>query len=122
MEFPSRMENGMEFINPWLALLGLLLPLVVARVTRSTASSTVKGWTLAALSGVGAVIAELAESGLDFTSADWREVLNNLALIFGSSVLAYKGGLVKAPAQSIALKTASSGIGQRRDEHGRFAA
>lgn len=101
----------MEFINPWLSLLGLVLPLIVALVTKSNASSAVKGWTLAVLSGVGALLAELVQRGLDFNSADWKMVANNLLLIFASSVIAYKGGLVKQPAQSIATETANTGLG-----------
>jgi len=100
-----------DLINPWLSLLGLVLPLIVAAVTKSTASSSVKGWTLAALSGVAAVIAELLETG--FVGFDWRELLNNLLLIFASAVIAYKGGLVKAPAKNIADRTPNTGVGQR---------
>lgn len=104
----------MEMLNPWLALLGLVLPLIVAAVTKSDASSTVKGWTLAALSGVGAVVTAIVEGGLDLSGLDFPEMLNNLLLIFASSVVAYKGGLVKDAARKVQSKTVGKGIGKHK--------
>lgn len=100
----------MNYINPWLALIALFLPLVVAAVTNGGASATVKGWVLAVLSGLTALIAQVLDTGLG-NAKDWREVANNLLLVFVTAVVGYKGGLVRAPATRISNSTADKGIG-----------
>lgn len=108
------MENPLDaaaLINPWLSLIALVLPLVVAYITNGGASSTVKGWTLAALSGLTALINELIEVFSNSYEFSTREVLNNLLLVFATAVVAYKGGLVKEPAIKIANNSADKGIG-----------
>lgn len=106
-------ENRMDpnLINPWLSLVALVLPIIVGAVTNGGASSTVKGWTLAVLSGVTALVAEFSEvlgDGLNFSS---REVANNLLLVFVTAVVAYKGGLVREVATKVSNATADKGIG-----------
>jgi hypothetical protein len=100
-----------NLINPWLSLIALALPILVGAITNGGASSTVKGWTLAALSGLTALVAEMTEvinAGVDFST---KEVLNNLLLVFVTAVVAYKGGLVRELATKVSNSTADKGIG-----------
>ena len=100
----------MNNVNLWLSLLGLVLPLLVGYATTLHASPTVKGWVLAILSGVSAVVAEIARAG---DNLQWSRIGANLLLIFASSVVAYKGGIVKKPAQQIQLSTPNTGVGPK---------
>lgn len=120
--------DAASLINPWLSLVALVLPLIVAWVTKGGASSTVKGWVLALLSGLTALTNELVEvlsTNYEFST---RELLNNLLLVFATAVVAYKGGLVSEVAIKISNRTADSGVGTpvrprlRDPETGRYIA
>ncbi len=112
----------MGLLNLYLPLVAAVLPIVVAAVTKSKASSSVKGWTLAVLSGLAALVAEVMERYvLGGVSFSWQEVFNNLLLTFATAVILYKGGIVKAPTLAVAQATANSGIGGKAKRRSRRA-
>lgn len=69
---------------------GLALPLIVALVTKSTASATVKGVTLAVLAGIGVVGSTLA--GKDAPSTiTFGFILSTFLPVFTAAVASYFG-------------------------------
>lgn len=72
----------------WIAILvGVVLPAVVALVTKELASSKFKNTVLLALSAVSAVVVPLAGA----TSLDLKQFATSFLTIFGTAVLAYVG-------------------------------
>lgn len=102
--------------NLYITPVAAALPLVVAAVTKSDTSSTVKGWTLAFLSALTALVAELSTVGFD--GFDWDAGFSNFLLAFIAAFSSYKGGLTKGAAQKIAQRTRDRGIGksEQKDE------
>lgn len=71
------------------AIVGAVLPALVALVTNRFASSQFKSLTLLGLTAVSSVLTPLVGSA----TVNWRTVLTTFAVQFGSAVLAYYGAL-----------------------------
>jgi small basic protein len=92
-----------------LALVGLLLPVLVALLTKVNAPSEVKALVLALLSTVASAVAEALASGLDDFS--WSRFFSGVVLAFVAGHVAYKSSLVKPAAAAVAAKTPDAGLG-----------
>jgi hypothetical protein len=88
-------------------LVGVVLPALVALVTKQVASSRFKSITLIALSAVSSVL--VPQIGVD--AVDLKAVLNNFLLIFGSGVLAYYGVLKPTGATEAVANAVPGGLG-----------
>ena len=71
------------------ALVGAILPAVVALVTNRLASSQYKSLVLLGLTGVSSVLTPLVGQA----EVNWRTVVTTFIVQFGSAVLAYYGAL-----------------------------
>lgn len=83
-------------------LVGGLLPLIVATVSKETWAGWVKGITLAALSAVGGIGTDFLNNTGGFT---WHVALWSAAVTFGSGVAAHFGIYKDTPLQA-ALQSA----------------
>lgn len=68
-------------------LVGVVLPALVALVTKQLASSRFKNLALIGLSAVSAVVVPLVGA----TTYDLKAIVNNFLVIFGTGVLSYYG-------------------------------
>jgi hypothetical protein len=85
-------------------LVGVVLPALVALVTKQVSSSRFKSLALVALSAVSSVVVPLVGA----TTVDFQAVANNFLVIFGSGVLAYYG-VLKPTGVTEAVQTAVPG-------------
>lgn len=91
-------------------LLGLLVPVLVAFLTKQYASSTLKGVVnLVASAILGGVTYLVAENG-DY---DWRGFVNGGLDVFVVSVVSYHAVLKQKVAPAVAAKTRNFGLGAR---------
>jgi hypothetical protein len=82
----------MEFfqsVNVLAVLVGIVLPALVALVTKQLATSRLKSLTLIGLSAIAAVLTPLVGSDV----VDLQAVFSSFAVIFGTGVLSYYGVL-----------------------------
>lgn len=106
---------------PWLSLLvSVVLPAVVALVTKRYADSGLKAIVLAALAAVTGLCTEWIAALNTGTAFDWNSVLNFWVTSFLVAVAAHYG-LLKPVGLSgtnglVSLRTARAGIGRHRAE------
>lgn len=94
--------------NYIVSLIALVLPVLVAFVTKQNAPSWVKGWTLAVLSVVTGVVTEAVQHGVD--GFNWQVSIQNSILSFLTAHIAYKSGIVQPVAQKVAGETPRTGL------------
>lgn len=87
-------------------VVGVILPAVVALVTKQLATSKFKSLVLVGLSAVSSVIVPL----IGATTYDIKAIINNFLVIFGTGVLSYYG-LLKPQGVTEKIQSATPNFG-----------